>query len=183
MIQRYVHLLANSENWEPLERVISMQTCSLPRKDLYILRIITAREQLQVVVVVENIALGTVVTHRIFQNTENSPKSFRRCLVARPGKIFLMVDQMQAEDWPTSALANNMEALDDLKNGVDRHRKLGCLIFDIPWDYYTDKEWKDSIERYLGKKTRHANNYGMRANTMSDSLAKEGILLPRSSVK
>jgi DNA polymerase I-like protein with 3'-5' exonuclease and polymerase domains len=113
-------------------------------------------------------------------NAQNFPKHgelakiFRRCLVARPGKIFLMVDQMQAEDWPTSALANNMEALDDLRSGVDRHRKLGCLIFDIPWDHYTEKEWKDSIERFLGKKTRHANNYGMRGNTMSDSLAKEG---------
>lgn len=113
-------------------------------------------------------------------NAQNFPKHgelakiFRRCLIARPGKIFLMVDQMQAEDWPTSALANNMEALDDLRSGVDRHRKLGCLIFDLPWGHYTEKEWKDSIERFLGKKTRHANNYGMRGNTMSDSLAKEG---------
>src|SRR5271163_1669961 len=113
-------------------------------------------------------------------NAQNFPKHgelakvYRRCLVARPGKIFLMVDQMQAEDWPTSALANNTEALDDLSNGVDRHRKLGCLIFDLPWDHYTDSQWKDSIERFLGKKTRHANNYGMRGNTMSDSLAKEG---------
>lgn len=113
-------------------------------------------------------------------NAQNFPKHgelakvYRRCLVARPGKILLNIDQMQAEDWPTSALANNTEALDDLRNNVDRHRKLGCLIFDLPWDYYTDEQWKDSIERYLGKKTRHANNYGMRANTMSDSLAKEG---------
>lgn len=113
-------------------------------------------------------------------NAQNFPKHgelakiFRRCLVARAGKVFLMVDQMQAEDWPTSALAENTEALDDLRSGVDRHRKLGCLIFDIPWDKYSDAEWKDSIERYLGKKTRHANNYGMRGNTMSDSLAKEG---------
>lgn len=113
-------------------------------------------------------------------NAQNFPKHgelakvYRRCLVARPGKILLMVDQMQAEDWPTSALANNTEALHDLLNGVDRHRKLGCLIFDIPWDHYTEAVWKDSIERYLGKKTRHANNYGMRGNTMSDSLAKEG---------
>ena len=116
-------------------------------------------------------------------NAQNFPKHgelakvYRRCLVARPGKILLSVDQMQAEDWPTSALAENMEALDDLKNGIDRHRKLGCLIFDIPWDHYTDIQWKDSIERFLGKKTRHANNYGMRANTMSDSLAKEGYSL------
>lgn len=113
-------------------------------------------------------------------NAQNFPKHgelakiFRRCLVARPGKIFLMVDQMQAEDWPTSALANNQEALNDLISGVDRHRKLGCLIFDIPWDHYSEKGWKDSMERYLGKKTRHANNYGMRGATMSDSLAKEG---------
>lgn len=113
-------------------------------------------------------------------NAQNFPKHgelakiYRRCLVARPGKIFFMVDQMQAEDWPTSALANNTEALDDLLNGVDRHRKLACLIFDLSWDHYTDSQWKESIERYLGKKTRHANNYGMRANTMSDSLAKEG---------
>lgn len=116
-------------------------------------------------------------------NAQNFPKHgelarvFRRCLVARPNKIFLMIDQMQAEDWPTSALAENQEALDDLISGLDRHRKLGCLIFDIPWDHYTDSEWKESIERFLGKKTRHANNYGMRANTMSDSLAKEGYSL------
>ena len=116
-------------------------------------------------------------------NAQNFPKHgelakiFRRCLVARPGKILLMVDQMQAEDWPTSALANNTEALDDLRSGIDRHRKLGCLIFDIPWDHYTDSQWKESIERFLGKKTRHANNYGMRGGTMSDSLAKEGYSL------
>lgn len=113
-------------------------------------------------------------------NAQNFPKHgelafhYRRCLVARPGKILLNIDQMQAEDWPTSALAQNQEALDDLISGVDRHRKLGCLIFDLKWDHYTDSEWKDSIERFLGKKTRHANNYGMRGNTMSDSLAKEG---------
>lgn len=113
-------------------------------------------------------------------NAQNFPKHgelakiYRRCLVARPGKVLLSVDQMQAEDWPTSALAQNTEAIEDLKNGVDRHRKLGCLIFDLQWDHYTDVQWKDSIERYLGKKTRHANNYGMRGNTMSDSLAKEG---------
>jgi hypothetical protein len=113
-------------------------------------------------------------------NAQNFPKHgelakiFRRCLVARPGKILLMVDQMQAEDWPVSALAENHEALKDLINGVDRHRKLACSIFDYTWDHFDEQGWKDSIERYLGKKTRHANNYGMKGNTMSDSLAKEG---------
>ena len=113
-------------------------------------------------------------------NAQNFPKHgelakiYRRCLVARPGKIFLFVDQIQAEDWPTSALAQNNEALFDLQNSVDRHRKLACAIFGLPWDHYSESEWKESLERYLGKKTRHANNYGMRGNTMSDALAKEG---------
>lgn len=114
-------------------------------------------------------------------NAQNFPEHgelaevFKRCLVSRPGTIFLSVDQMQAEDWPVSALAMNTEALADLKNGVDRHRKLACAIFQLNWDHYDEKGWSKSIERYLGKKTRHANNYGMRGNTMSDSLAKEGF--------
>jgi hypothetical protein len=116
-------------------------------------------------------------------NAQNFPKHgelariYRRCLVARPGYILLMVDQMQAEDWPVSALAGNTAALEDLENGVDRHKKLAMAIFRLSADHYTEKEWKDSIERYLGKKTRHANNYGMKGNTMSDSLAKEGIAM------
>lgn len=116
-------------------------------------------------------------------NAQNFPKHgelakiFRRCLVARPGYVLLMVDQMQAEDWPTSALAQNYEAISDLQTGVDRHVKLACQIFQLPLTHYTEKQWKESHERYLGKKTRHANNYGMRGNTMSDSLAKEGYAL------
>ncbi len=114
-------------------------------------------------------------------NAQNFPKHgelasiYRRCLVARTGKIFLMVDQMQAEDWPVSALAGNMAALKELEDGVDRHTKLACSIFGLAEDSKTEKEWKDSMERFLGKKTRHANNYDMRGATMSDSLAKEGF--------
>jgi hypothetical protein len=114
-------------------------------------------------------------------NAQNFPKHgsaariYRRCLIARPGKVFLFVDQMQAEDWAVSALAENTKAIEDLIGGVDRHKQLAMSVFNIPSEHYTEKEWKDSMERFLGKKIRHANNYGMRGNTMSDSLAKEGI--------
>lgn len=114
-------------------------------------------------------------------NAQNFPKHgasariYRRCLVSRPGKLFLFVDQIQAEDWAVSALADNTSAISDLKSGVDRHKKLAMAVFNYAEDHYTEKEWKDSIERFLGKKIRHANNYGMRGNTMSDGLAKEGI--------
>lgn len=113
-------------------------------------------------------------------NAQNIPshsetaKLFRECLISRPGTIFLSVDQISAEDWPVSALASNTIALDELKSGADRHTKLASFIFNLPIDSKTPSEWKDSIERYLGKKTRHANNYGMQAPRMHDSLMQEG---------
>jgi hypothetical protein len=113
-------------------------------------------------------------------NAQNFPKHsdiaflFRKCLIARPGNIFLMVDQMQAEDWPVSALANNLRALDELRQGIDRHTNLASAIFNIPVPTRTKQEWKDSMERYLGKKTRHASNYEMGPGRMSDALAQEG---------
>jgi hypothetical protein len=114
-------------------------------------------------------------------NAQNFPKHsdiadlFRRCLVARPGNILLMVDQISAEDWPVSALAENHNALAELRAGViDRHTALASAIFNIPLASRTAQEWKDSQERYLGKKTRHASNYDMKAGRMSDALAQEG---------
>ncbi|MDR3392457.1 MAG: DNA polymerase [Sulfuriferula sp.] len=102
----------------------------------------------------------------------------RRCYVARPGNILLMVDQISAEDWPVSALAENHNALAELRSGTDRHTKLASNIFGIPLNAKTPEEWKESIERYLGKKTRHASNYDERANMMSESLIKEGHFIP-----
>lgn len=113
-------------------------------------------------------------------NAQNFPKHsktaelFRKGLICRPGTIFLSVDQMSAEDWPVSALAGNQSALTDLATGADRHSRLASFIFNIPFDSRTPKEWKDSIERYLGKKTRHANNYDMKPPRFHDEMMKEG---------
>lgn len=116
-------------------------------------------------------------------NAQNFPKHsdvasmYRRCLVARPGNILLMVDQISAEDWPVSALSQNHKALAELADTTDkygRHTRLASAIFGIPLDARTPTEWKDSMERYLGKKSRHASNYGMTAPRMSDALAQEG---------
>ena len=117
-------------------------------------------------------------------NAQNFPKHSdvaalaRRCFTSRPGNIFLMVDQISAEDWPVSALSENLSALAELRGGVDRHTNLASAIFGIPVPSRTKKEWKESMERYLGKKTRHATNYDERAQMMSDSLIKEGFYYP-----
>jgi len=103
---------------------------------------------------------------------------FLEGVISRPGKIFFIVDQVSAEDWPTSALAENHNALDELRNQVDRHTNLASFIFGIPVASRSRDAWKHSLERYLGKKSRHAFNYGLRGITMADQLAKEGFALP-----
>lgn len=119
-------------------------------------------------------------------NAQNFPKHSdvadlaRKCFIARPGNIFLMVDQISAEDWPVSALSENHVALAELRAGVDRHTKLASDLFNLPISSRGKKEWKKSIERHLGKKTRHATNYDERANMMSESLIKEGFFYPVS---
>jgi len=125
-------------------------------------------------------------------NAQNFPKHsdvasmYRRCLVARPGNIFLMVDQISAEDWPVSALSENHQALKELRDDTDvygRHTRLASVIFGIPLTAKTPGEWKDSMERYLGKKTRHASNYDMKAGRMSDALAQEGFSFSEQDCK
>lgn len=117
-------------------------------------------------------------------NAQNFPKHsdvakiFRNCLVPRPGNIFLTADQCQAEEWPVSALANNKEAIRELETGVDRHSKLASAVFNEHVPGKDDPDWDDAkhfMKRYLGKKIKHARNYGMKAPRMSESLAQEGF--------
>lgn len=118
-------------------------------------------------------------------NAQNFPKHgnysevVRKCFVARPGNIYLMADQKSAEDWPVSALAQNYIALDQLIKGINRHCVRGSRVFGLPLlDPILDNQgaWKKAHpqEYYLGKKIGHANNYGMKGQRMSDSLAQEG---------
>lgn len=125
-------------------------------------------------------------------NAQNFPKHsgtsklFRECLVPRRGNIFLFVDQVMAEEWPVSALSNNTLALHELMTGVDRHSKLASVIFDTYVPAKNSPDWdknKHGKMRHLGKKTKHARNYGMREQRMSDSLAQEGFSVTKDVCK
>lgn len=118
-------------------------------------------------------------------NAQNFPKHskvaglFRRCLVARAGNIFVFVDQIQAEDWPVSALSQNGIALQQLRDGVDRHSLLATAIWGHRVPAKSDPDWDEAKydqERYIGKKARHANNYGMKPPRFQDVLAQEAQL-------
>ncbi len=88
------------------------------------------------------------------------------------------MDQISAEDWPVQALAENYTALEEMKRGVNRHYRFASLIFGVPEaDIKTGRakgEQASEMCYYLGKKSRHANNYRMRPQRMSESLAAEG---------
>jgi hypothetical protein len=121
-----------------------------------------------------------------FPKHSDSARLFRECLIPREGNIFLFVDQVMAEEWPVSALSANILALQELRDGVDRHSKLASSIFDIPVPAKTSPEWDSSKHdkmRYLGKKTKHARNYGMKEQRMSDSLAQEGFSVSKDTCK
>ena len=121
--------------------------------------------------------------HAIGTNVQNLPKQselgkrFRECIVARPGKIFVSCDQVQAEDWVVCAIisdvSGNTDGLSELTKGVDRHKRLATQIFQKP----ESECGKGTMFRFMGKKTRHAGNYGMKAPKMAVELAKEGFSL------
>lgn len=125
-------------------------------------------------------------TYGFGNNSQNFPKHsdvaayFRECLIPEEGNIFLFVDQVQAEEWPVSALSQNYQALKELKDGTDRHSALATKIFgeDIPPK--SSPKWIEAqhgMKRYLGKKIKHARNYGMKKKRMSESLAQEGFAI------
>ena len=121
--------------------------------------------------------------HKIGTNVQNLPKQselgkrFRECIIARPGKIFVSCDQVQAEDWIVCAIicdvSGNADGLNELRSGIDRHKRLATQIFNKP----EAECGKGTMFRFMGKKTRHAGNYGMQAPKMAVELAKEGFSL------
>jgi len=135
-------------------------------------------------------ARATIFTNErgesIGTNAQNLPKQsdlgkqFRECLIARPGSIFVSCDQAQAEDWIVSAIiADNgggTQGLDELKARVDRHKRLAMQIFKKPESECS----KGTMLRYMGKKTRHAGNYGMQAGRMAAVLATEGFAVNKN---
>lgn len=125
-------------------------------------------------------------TFHFGSNHQNQPKhsdlglKYREMLVARPGKIFVFCDQVQAEDWIVNGLivdnGGSRAGLDELLHNVDRHQNLASTLLGLP----KEQCGKGSHARYIGKKVRHAGNYEMGANRMSLALAKEGVSIASS---
>jgi DNA polymerase I-like protein with 3'-5' exonuclease and polymerase domains len=119
-------------------------------------------------------------------NLQNQPKhtdlagKYRECLTARMGKIFVKCDQVSAEDWIVQGIiadqSGDRKGFNELLQGVDRHAKLASFIFSKP----LDQCGKDTPERFMGKKVRHAGNYDMEAFRFAGEMAKEGHVVKES---
>jgi hypothetical protein len=72
-----------------------------------------------------------------------------------------------------------MDGINDLQNGTDRHAALAGFIFSQP----LAQCGKNTVFRFLGKKTRHAGNYGQQGATMAAGIIKEGIFELASGAK
>ena len=119
-------------------------------------------------------------------NLQNQPKHtdlasrYRECLVSRPGRIFVKCDQVSAEDWIVQGIiadqSGDRQGLNELLQGVDRHAELAAFIFGKP----VMQCGKDTPERFMGKKVRHAGNYDMEAFCLAAEMAKEGSVVKQS---
>jgi len=124
-------------------------------------------------------------------NAQNFPSRgrlsnlWKECIIARPGRIFYFVDQVSAEDWPVQALSQNHHALEQMRQGVNRHYIFASKIFNVTVDalkaardnkdgLYTKAQQEEAeLQYYMGKKGRHSNNYGMQPTRLSEAIASE----------
>jgi len=97
-------------------------------------------------------------------NFQNIPPSLRRMIVAPEGMVIVGLDFSQIENRCVAWLAGDKQMLADFASGVDFHRLSASRIYNKRYDDVTDKE------RYEGKKTIHATNYGETAANLSERL-------------
>jgi uracil-DNA glycosylase family 4 len=102
----------------------------------------------------------------------------RRYLIPRPGYDLVNVDLAQAEAKVVCVLSKDWELLEAMGK-VDIHRRTAWLalvsgILDLePGKHDSDELGKDSAERFMGKKTRHAGNYNMKWRTFMDNVISD----------
>lgn len=127
-------------------------------------------------------------------NVQTFPPKLREMIVAEPGTVLGYFDLSQAEDRVVSYHANIEKKIWAFENGKDAHILTASLIFNRNYDdlkaeakEYKEKHGKEHPQRYLGKQSNHAFNYGegpirffMAVNKRAD---ETGIRITRAEAK
>lgn len=101
-------------------------------------------------------------------NLHTIPEDMRVMFESDPGKVFIYRDFSQAEARVVAALADDEYLLKLFADpSRDIHKETAAVIFGKPVDQITPEE------RFLGKKVRHAVNYGMDAGRFVEVVNQE----------
>lgn len=124
----------------------------------------------------EGIALQTMTKHEDEGLIGAGGADLRSMFIADPGYSFVEPDGAQAEDRVVCVLSCDWDALKDYQRTVfvknrfglkdDRHTKTAVLVCEKGFEDINEQD------RQIGKKTRHAGNYGMGKHTHMLNLAK-----------
>ena len=106
-------------------------------------------------------------------NLQNIPKDprVRRLFIPDPGKTFFYNDLKSAESFVVAHITGDPLMLQIHQPGQKPHEITASMLFDIP----VEDIGKDSIERALGKMTRHACNYSMGWKRFMDNVNAKSL--------
>jgi len=128
----------------------------------------------------EGMSLQTMTKHEDV-SMESGGADLRAMFISDPGYVFIEADLSQAEDRVVCVLAEDWEALTEYerkefkvnKHGIkdDRHTKTAMLVCSLPFEEISD------YYRQIGKRIRHAGNYGVGKHEAMLALAKYNIFV------
>lgn len=120
---------------------------------------------------------------RTGQNLQNVDRELFKLYKPDRGMFFLEVDLSQAESRVVYCLTGDPDliAIARLQPWeFDDHNRTAGIVFRKPldgkWPCGLSRYAVTKDERYFGKRTRHASNYGLRGRRFSDELLKEGYV-------
>jgi len=118
-------------------------------------------------------------------NLQNQPYLFKKYLIPDKGKLLCEWDLQKAEAHVVAHLCQDEMMIQAFEDGVDVHSLNASVIFNCSIEEVkNEKRIPGKLTmRDMGKKVKHASNYGMGAQTFSDDLAKEEIYLDFSECK
>lgn len=112
-------------------------------------------------------------------NLQNQPPKMKRYLLADPGYMLIEADLSQVENRLVAYIARDEAMIGCFERGEDVHSLVAGMMFGKPPSEISRKEgsWKQYSERFVGKKTGHAGDYGIGPEGLARQL---DILLPQA---
>jgi len=115
-------------------------------------------------------------------------KQYKKSFISDEGKVMWKRDYSQAEAMVVAYLAEDLQQIEDFKNGIDIHCRTAEILYNVPYDKVVegyksgDPEW-DLRRNVLGKPTRHGFNYELGEVKLSQMFAVAGVDVPPSQCR